>query len=277
MIVLVSGGSGFIGKAVVAELGLHGHAALVYDRPDDICDAERVAACVDGCDAVIHLAGMLGTHELFDDPLGAVNVNIGGTVHVLDACVTAGAAYVGITMPPVFPSIYTATKIGAAAIEDAYRHNYGLNIAKVRAFNAYGPGQKHGPGHPQKIIPTFAVNAWNNRPIPVWGDGTQTVDLIHVDDIARMCVAAIGHNGVTFDAGTGTGLSVNDVAAMVLEWTGSTAGVEYLPMRRGEVASNIRATGEGWRQLGWRPEFHEGRLQTTVEWYSQLAARSVPA
>jgi UDP-glucose 4-epimerase len=268
MRVLVTGGGGFIGAAVVAELKARDHVPAIFDRPDDIRDTVRVSACVDGCDAVIHLAGMLGTHELFDTAVEAADVNVGGVLRVLEACVSAEARYVGISMPPVFPSIYTATKIGAVALERAYHHNYKLPVSRVKAFNAFGPGQKHGPGHPQKIVPTFAAKAWRNEPIQIWGDGTQTVDLIHVNQLARLLVDALDFgDDVTIDGGTGVAISVNEVADFVQAVTGSTAGVEYLPMRRGEVPTHIVASGVGWEHLTWRPSFTWRDLADTVRSY----------
>jgi UDP-glucose 4-epimerase len=220
-------------------------------------------------DACIHLAGRLGTHELFDDVRAAIRTNVLGTVSVLDACVKANARYVGITMPQVFPSVYTATKVCATRLASAYHHTYGLPVSHVTAFNAFGPGQAHGPGHPQKIVPTFAVEAWAGRPLPIWGDGEQTVDLIYTADLAKLLVDALAYgDDETFDGGTGKPFTVNQVAAMVLEITGSAAGVEYLPMRRGEVPTEIVATDvAGWRRLGWRPSFDRRDLVATVFWY----------
>jgi len=76
----------------------------------------------------------------------------------------------------------------------AWHHAYDVGVSHVRAYNAYGPGQAYGPGHPQKILPTFARAAWEGRPIPIWGDGEQTVDLVHSDDVARMLVDALRFN-----------------------------------------------------------------------------------
>lgn len=273
MRVAVTGGSGFIGSAVVRRLTDEGHAAVIIDksRGTDVRHPHDVVRMLDGCDACIHLAGLLGTAELFDDAERAIEANVGGTLNVLRACEQTGAGYVGITMPTVFPSIYTATKLAATHMATAWHHAYGLRVSHVRAFNVFGPGQKFGHGHPQKILPTFATYAWRGEPIPIWGDGTQTVDLIHVADVARMLVDAIGHgDDVTFDAGCGVARSVNEVAATVLDLTGSHAGCAYLPMRRGEVATHIVATGEGWERLSWRPE--PTPLAATVEWYRMEAA-----
>lgn len=266
MNVLVTGGAGFIGRRVIAELEKRGHSRAAYDVDGgrDICYMEGLG----DADAVIHLAGMLGTHELFDQVHEAIRTNVWGTANVLDCARRAAARYVGITMPKVFPSIYTATKLGAEAIERAYHHTYGLPVSRVRAFNAYGPGQAHGPGHPQKILPTFATEAWAGRPIPIWGDGEQTVDLVHVDDLARMLVDALDHgDDVTFDGGTGTACTVNEVAQLVLDVTGSTAGVQHLPMRRGELPTHIAASGEGWGRLDWKPTLNWERFAEAVQWY----------
>lgn len=269
MRVLVTGGGGFIGQAVVRELEKRGDKPEVFGlEHGGVTDGEAVAEAVDGMDAVIHLAGLLGTHELFDTVHAAIDANVHGTVNVLDACVSAGAGYVGIEMPPVFPSVYTATKICGSRLASAYHRTYDLPVAHVRAFNVIGPGQAHGPGHPQKIAPTFATEAWAGRPIPIWGDGTQTVDLIHVDQVARLLVDAIDfHDDAVFDAGSGYALTVNQVAEFVLALTGSDAGVEYLPMRRGEVPTHIVAEGEGWSRLLWRPEFKWRHLAETVRAY----------
>ena len=258
MKVLITGGNGFIGQAVNHALKQADHEALIFDRVygDDIRDADRVATAVEGMDAVIHLAGVLGTHELFDTPQLAVDVNVTGTLNVLDACRSYSASYVGITMPQVFPSIYTATKVCATRLASAYHHTWGIPVSHVRAFNAYGPGQKHGPGHPQKIVPTFATMAWQGEPIPVWGDGQQTVDLIHVDELARLLVDALRFgDDVTFDGGSGVEHTVEEIALMANVIAKSAAGIEFLPMRRGEQPTKLRAAGDGWDRLDWRPSW----------------------
>ena len=267
---LVTGGDGFIGRQVMSEARVRGWLVRSFDRESghDVRDFNDILGMVDGCDAVVHLAGVLGTHELFDTPHHAVQVNVSGSLNVLQACDRVGATYVGITMPQVFPSIYTATKVAATRLASAFAHSHGLEVAHVRAFNAFGAGQAHGVGHPQKIVPTFAVEAWAGRPIPIWGDGTQTVDLIDTVQLARMLVDAVDVGGdVTLDGGTGRAFTVNEVAEMVLDITGSTAGVEYLPMRRGEVPTNIVATGEGWDHLDWRPEFDVYDFRSAVMSY----------
>lgn len=270
MNVLVTGGKGFIGSAVCAALRARGHRALVLDRTRGH-DVRHIAAYdgIESCDGVIHLAGILGTSELFDTPEQAVDTNVKGTLAVLDACRIYGMSYVGITMPPVWANVYTATKLCSTNLASAWHRHHGVKVSHVRAFNVYGPGQKYGEGHPQKIIPTFSTLSWANRPLPVWGSGGQTVDLIHLSDVAKMLVDALAFgNDDTFDAGTGHAITVNEVATLVNGVTGSTAGIDYLPMRKGEdPETKIVAEGEGWDKLGWSPRFSESSLAEVVRGY----------
>lgn len=273
--VLISGGGGFLGAATRAVAESRGDKVWTYDASagDDVRDADRVLqAFVDNdIDVTVHLAGVLGTHELFDTPGLAVDVNINGTLNVLEACRQTGAAYVGIGMPDVFKSIYTATKIAAIRLADAYRHTHGIRVAHVRAYNAFGEGQAVGPGHPQKIVPHFAVELANGRPIPIWGDGSQGVDLIYAHDLglalahAAQCLTdcdADEFDGYTWDGGTGTSFTVVEVARMTAAALNLPCRVEFLPMRRGEVPTQIRATNP------FAP-FEIDDFERTVRWYAE--------
>jgi UDP-glucose 4-epimerase len=271
--ICVTGGAGFIGAATIAYAEKLGHEAWRFDRADgdDILtgDLDKMK----GADRIIHLAGSLGTSELFDRPHHAVKANVNGALRVLDWCRDNDAGYVGITMPDSsWANVYQATKLCAMRLATAWHKNFGVPVAHVRAFNAYGPGQKHGPGHPQKIVPTFATSAWAGVPIPIWGNGEQTVDLVHVDDVARILVEACsyGHDEV-FDAGTGEDLSVNNLAGMINLWCGQhPRNVMYYPMRPGEEPeTRIRAQGDGWKLLGWHPKNELWRIKEVVDFYKE--------
>lgn len=280
MHVLVTGGRGWIGRHTCADLERRGHTVHPFDVTDgaDVRDDGWLDEHVAGCDAVIHLAGLLGTHELFDKPHAAVDVNVMGTLNVLEACRRRGASYVGIMMPQVNPSLYSATKGCGRAMAEAYHAAHGVPVSHVIAYNAYGPGQAHGSDHPQKIVPTFATSAWAGRPIPIWGDGKLYVDLVHVTDVARMLVDALDHGSCeVFDAGTGAAFTVATVAKMVQQVTGDT-GIEWLDPRPGERrkrTSDDYAKGRGWELLDWRPKFDDHLLREAVESYRPHAEAQV--
>jgi Nucleoside-diphosphate-sugar epimerases len=270
MRIAVTGSSGFIGSHVIRELQVQDHQPVEIDhqRGIDILSPDLLYNLED-CEGVIHLAGVLGTSELFDSAEAAVDVNVKGTLRVLQACQELGMRYVGITMPKVWDNVYQATKQCSRNFASAWHRHFDVPVSHVRAFNAFGPGQKIGL--PQKIIPTFSAHALSGRPIPIWGDGTQHVDLVFVSDVARMLVDALqfGDDEV-FDAGTGQAMTVNEVAYRVLSLAHSEAGVEYLPMRRGEHGEGVVATGEGWDKLGWKPHFTVDDLTFTVESYRSV-------
>lgn len=272
MFIAVTGGSGFIGSAVIRRATELGHEAWAVDHETgaDVTGPD-LSDHLKGADAVIHLAGMLGTSELFATPHQAIKVNLGGTVNVLQWCAKSDAAYVGITMPDSsWANVYQATKLAAMRLASAWHREYKVPVAHVRAFNAYGPGQKHGPGHPQKFMPTFATMAWERLPLPIFGSGLQTVDPIHVDDVARMLVDAVGFgDDEIFDAGTGTDMTVRSFARMVNRIAGAPEdNLAFLSMRAGEAPETaIRAKGEGWDKLDWRPEVEWSKIEETVRWY----------
>lgn len=257
MKVVITGGRGFIGSHVERWAKKAGHDVSFFDQREgwDICSPNDLAVGIpDDTDAIIHLAGVLGTLELFSEIRRAIMVNVVGSYNVANRALQLGAQYVGILVPDVFPSIYCATKVGALRVTDALHHAKGLRVSHVIAYNAHGPGQAYGPGHPRKFGPTFSVAAWNNEPIPVWGDGTAIIDPVPVHMVARMLVDALrfGDNQI-FDGGLGIGVTVNEIAEEVLKITGSTGGIFHEPMRIGETPTNIPATGRGWDLLDWDP------------------------
>lgn len=263
MKVAVTGGRGFLGRYTMAELVRRDHEPVLLDHTDG-WDVRTDP--IPKVDAVIHLAGVLGTAELFEHPLTAVSVNINGTIAVLQQCESMGASYVGITMPSVWANPYQATKRCAFDFAMAWQQHRGLGVSHVRAFNVYGPHQKLGPV--QKMVPTFAHNAWRNEPLPIWGDGTQQVDLVYAGDVAQVLVDALDHRaGQIFDAGTGEGMSVLGAADIIQLLTGSTADYAFRPMRPGESPAKVIAEGAGWDLLGWHPSFDADAFRRTVESY----------
>lgn len=269
MKIVVTGGCGFLGAATIEYAHTQGHDAWRFDR----CDGNDILGdlkLLNGAQHVIHLAGMLGTSELLDTPEEAIHANVIGALRILQWCRTHGAGYTGITMPDSsWANVYQATKLCSNRLATAWHRNFGVPVSHVRAFNAYGPGQKHGPEHPQKYLPTFATLAWQGKPLPVWGNGLQTVDPVYSLDVAKMLVDATAYgNDEIFDAGTGVPVSVLAVAGFVNGATGNLAGIDFLPMRPGEeLETRIVAKGQGWDTLGWKPDLDWAAMWKTVEWY----------
>lgn len=255
--IVITGGDGFIGKYVQQRLGELGIGSAVYDFSDnimhDVLDGERFADFVNTHKprAIIHLAGLLGTHELWDDPYDAAVTNIVGAINVAQAAADTQTKLVCIEQPHIWYNVYEATKMAARRILTGMTttDEYPLLVDFVTAHNAYGPGQAYGEGHPQKIIPTFATKAWLGEPLPVWGTGGQKVNLVYAGDVADMLVQrAVTPHGEPhrhFNAGTNKLTTVGEVANFVVSHVQSVknreggdrafrAPIVNLPMRRGE-------------------------------------------
>lgn len=267
MRVAVTGSAGFIGTAVKAALEDAGHEVIPFDRVDGN-DILGDLSGLTGADRVLHLAGVLGTSELFETAEEAIEINVTGTLRILQWCKENNAGYTGVTLPKAFYGVYSITKHAADSLATAWHKAYGVPVSTVCAFNVYGIGQKWGPGHPQKFVPTFATRAWQGLPLEIWGDGEQTMDVVSTTDLARMFAEAINHDDdVVFDAGCGLEISVNSFAEYVNTVTGNLAGVVHIPMRIGETPTRIKATGRGWDRLTWHPELNWADVDAAINWY----------
>lgn len=274
MKVLVTGGDGFIGRATCQELRQRGHEPVIFDRKrqvsgnlilGDIRDATAVTEAVAHADAVIHLAGVLGTQETIANPLPAAETNILGGLNVLQACAQYGAPLVNIAVGNWFEfSTYSISKTTVDRFTVMYARHRGLHACSVRAFNAYGPGQSvaqpYGTSRVRKVVPSFLSRALHGETIQVYGDGSQVMDMIYVTDVARCLVQALeqGKPGLIYEAGTGRRTTILEVArcaqAVLREQAGIQAGIEHLPMRPGETpGSEVLADPDKVRGLGLDP------------------------
>jgi UDP-glucose 4-epimerase len=298
---LVIGGQGFIGTEVVRALVSRGFNVTVADKVAtrsaceqlfgpyavkvqyvDILDASAVRALTIGFDTVYHMAGELGTSELDDDILTAINVNITGAVNVFEACVENGVPVVFYpSKPNVWLNTYTITKFASEQFAQLYSAKGNTRICSLRYFNAYGPRQP--VGLPRKMIPSFAQRAMNGLPIEVFGSGEQVLDLIYAPDLGRITVdfANAARSVIPLDCGRGIGMTVNAVAKAVNAHFNNSAGIQHLPVRRGETpdtrcVADIASLQELLGNLNFAS--WEASLASTLDWYANqplIDARAV--
>lgn len=292
MKVAVVGAAGFIGSHVMEYLTDEGHEAIGYDTElnDYVQEAIDVrwwaptvtlALSIHKPDAIIGLAGILGTHELFDNVEQAIKVNVLGQYNVAWAAMKLGVPYVTIEQPHVWTNPYETTRGAGVRLARGLAEHKGLRLATVQAFNAFGPRQAYGRGHPQKIVPTFSVAGWNKAPFPIYGQGDQMVNLVTARDIARVMVAAIDHASTAaphfWGAAIGGNMTVNRVADLIRTHTRtSEIPFEYADMRSGETDDGWGAHAEGRRlelqaeMLGVMPRFELTDLHETVNSYKGI-------
>lgn len=282
MKVLVTGGSGFIGGHVVEELEARGHEVTIFDHQKkqqegrvflgDTRDATSITEAIAIHDAVIHLAGVLGTQETVDNPLPAVETNIFGGLNVFQACRQYGKKCVYIAVGNYWMNnSYSITKTTAERFALMFNKEHGTDISIVRGLNAYGPRQKAEPV--RKIMPNFILPALKGVPIQVYGNGEQIMDMIFVKDLAKILVNAMEEpfdpKNPIIEAGTGRRTTVKDIAEEVIRQVGK-GEIEYLPMRPGETENSVVLADTS--TIPWDFEFTslEDGIAETVKYYEHL-------
>lgn len=298
MNILVTGGAGFIGSRIVAQLLDTGHAVTVFDNlttgfksnvpasakliEGDIRDAEAVKQAVQGQDAVIHLAAQALVPESVANPQKAFDINLVGGQNLLEAMRLAGvkrlvhsstAAVYGtpIKVPiheddlklPINP--YGATKYAFEQLLHAYHQAYGLNVIMFRYFNPYGPTEIHDPE--THAIPNFIKATLKGEPIPLYWNGEQTRDFFFVDDIARAHVMGLEKDGFNvYNLGSGSGILVREVVEKIFEIAGTTAPIKDLGERAGDPPRLMADTSKVKAELGWEPQVSLDKgLRLTME------------
>jgi nucleoside-diphosphate-sugar epimerase len=255
MRILVTGAAGFIGRWVVGELLERGHQVLPIDnlaagdpanraefeghpglRPfeeGDIRDADACRRWTASVDAVAHLAASISVQDSIDDPAETFANDVVGTFNLLEGARATGARFLFMSTCMVYDratgpagisedhptkpaSPYAASKLSGEALTLSYFHAYGLPTTVVRPFNTYGPFQRSvGEGG---VVAIFTRRSLLGEELRIYGDGTQTRDLLYVTDCARfVCdgLLADAATGRILNAGTGRDVSVNELAATV--------------------------------------------------------------
>jgi UDP-glucose 4-epimerase len=288
MKVLVTGGAGFIGSNIVKILLGEGHVVTVLDnlssgyesnlRPfsgikfirGDIRDIDAVRRAINGAEAVFHLAASVGNKRSIENPIEDAEINVIGTLKVLEASRLCGvrklvfSSSAGIfgelkTLPinedhQVEPdSPYGASKLCAEKMCLAYGKLYGLEVACLRYFNVYGPNQRYDAYG--NVIPIFANNVLRGIPLTIFGDGEQTRDFVSVHDVARANVNAAMTAGATgvFNLGSGTRVSINQLAEMVPDAAGLQPNIRHAPPRKGDVRHSLADISRAQATFGFAP------------------------
>ena len=276
--VLVTGGSGFIGRHVVAALLADGHQVTVVDRmpygdpsvheiTGELEDsAVRHQSVTAGTDAVVHLAAETSVLGSVQRPALVHRVNVDVTAALLELCrerevptfVQASSnAVVGacaetmterVPLAPLTP--YGATKAAAEMLLSGYAGAYGLRTPILRLTNVYGPGMHHK----DSFIPRLMRAASDGTGVEVYGDGLQRRDLVHVADVARaFALAAVAWPGGPVIVGNGSSHTVLDLVEAARTATGRPIPVEHVPAKPGEMPAVVVDVGRAAR-LGWTPE-----------------------
>jgi UDP-glucose 4-epimerase len=307
MKILVTGGAGFIGSHVVDALLEAGHEVVVVDdlstgkrenlNPKarfhqlDIRDPRVIELIRDERPAVLdHHAAQMDVRRSVADPLFDAQVNVLGTINLLEGCrranvrrvlfVSSGGAVYGEqeTFPapeehatnPLSP--YGVSKRAGELYAAFYQAEYHLPFVALRYANVYGPRQDpHGEAG---VVAIFAGRMLCGEPVTINGDGAQTRDYVYVGDVARANLLAVKSTCTgPINVGTGRETDVNTLARLLLETTQSRSRVEHGPAKPGEQRRSVVDCRRAAEWLGWRPEvaLPEG-LGRTVEYFRRRAA-----
>ncbi len=306
--VLVTGGAGFIGSHLCTALAARGDDYRILDNFDDfydpalkranielleasgpvdlvegdLRDRDTVRAAVHGARAVIHLAALAGVRPSIERPLDYEEVNVKGTMHVLDAIREGGAVpflfgssssvYGGSKDVPFSEdkelgrpvSPYAATKRMGELICWTYHHLYEIPTTCLRFFTVYGPRQR-----PEMAIHKFARLMLDGQPVPMFGDGTSQRDYTWVGDIVDGVMAALdrceGYD--ILNLGGGQTISLADMIDALGEALGVEPVVDQLPWQPGDVPITYADVTRSRAALDWEPRtpIHEGIVQF-AEW-----------
>jgi dTDP-glucose 4,6-dehydratase len=311
--VLVTGGAGFIGShyvrsllsgaypayadAEVVVLDLLTYAGTLTNLAEcegnprlrfvrgDIRDPRVVGEVMAGVDVVVHFAAESHVDRSIAGAADFVSTNVLGTQVLLQAALDHGVSrFVHVSTDEVYGSIdegawpethplepnspYSASKAASDLLARSYHRTHGLPVCITRCSNNYGPYQ-----FPEKVIPLFVTNLLDGKKVPLYGDGLNVRDWLHVDDHCRgiQLVAEKGRDGEIYNIGGGTQLTNKELTLRLLEAVGADESmIEHVPDRKGHDRRYCVDWSKIANELGYTPRvpFDEG-LAATVRWYAE--------
>ncbi|MHC3381357.1 NAD-dependent epimerase/dehydratase family protein [Haloarcula sp. H-GB5] len=295
--VLVTGGGGFIGSHLASALAADNHVRVLDDfstgrranLPDDVTvikgdvrDRATLDTAMEGIDIVFHEAAMVSVPESIEQPVDCHELNGTATVDVFDCArrqdtrvvfASSAAVYgtpddvpIGEDTPTEPNSPYGFEKHLGEQYARFYTEQYGLPTVPLRYFNVYGP--RGLDGEYAGVIGTFVRQAQAGEPLTVEGDGTQTRDFVHVDDVVRanLLAATTDAVGRPFNVGTGRSVTINELAETVRDVVGSDIAIEHVPGRANDIQQSEADLGDAGELLGYEPtlSLREG-LEATLD------------
>lgn len=308
MKIFVTGGAGFIGSNFIRHVlalgksysivnfdkltyaGNLANLEAVADNPNysfvkgDICDAAAVEAAMKGCTAVVHFAAESHVDRSIYEPAPVIQTNVTGTFIMLQVSRTLNIErFVHISTDEVYgdmapdayaneesklqpSSPYSASKAGSDLLVLSYVRTYKFPGIITRSSNNYGPFQ-----FPEKFLPLMITNALDDKSLPIYGDGKQQRDWLHVEDNCRGVLAVLekGRVGECYNIG---GLDVVEnltIARRLLHLTGKTESLlSYVKDRPGHDRRYALTCDKMEKHLGWKPQISlEDGLRQTIDWY----------
>jgi UDP-glucose 4-epimerase len=252
----------------------------------DIRDGKLVNELVKSVEAVVHLAAVSSVPFSVDNPVLTNDVNVNGTLNLLKACwesdvkkfvfISSCSVYgepqylpVNEEHPTQPLSPYAASKVAAEAYCKAFREAYGLDTVVLRLFNVYGPRQREEDVY-SGVITKFANNLTRGKPLVIYGDGNQTRDFVHVEDVVEAVWLTLESEdavGETFNIGSGKATSINELAKLLAEIFRVEAEAVHGKPRAGDLRRSYADIAKAKKALGYKPKIglEHGLKSLTLE------------